>query len=120
MRKLIIHEGEGKVIRGKGFRIIELINPDMLSSKNVSFASVIVNSGAKISAHYHGKMEEIYFILEGKGLTTIDNKSTNVKAGDAIYIPPRAVHGIKNTGRNLLRFVVISSPPYSPEDDFRT
>jgi mannose-6-phosphate isomerase-like protein (cupin superfamily) len=47
---------------------------------------------------------EIYYVVEGKGIVTLDGVDHPVSAGAAVYIPGDAEHGIRNTGPTPLRF----------------
>ena len=47
-------------------------------------------------AHYHEDMDEIFIILNGKVEITIGNEREILEKGDAVVIPERAIHVIKN------------------------
>jgi len=81
-----------------------------------SLAEARLVPGAATTPHYHRKTEEIYFILQGVGEMRIGKECRRVRAGDAIAIPPRAVHTIRNTGTQELRFLCCCTPPYEHED----
>lgn len=42
--------------------------------------------------HYHPKSEETYYFIRGKGTMIIDEKSYEVKMGDAVLIQPNEKH----------------------------
>ena len=48
--------------------------------------------------HHHRQTEEIYYVLEGHGRMEIAGEQCEVGPGDAIAVPPGAVHTITNTG----------------------
>jgi len=60
------------------------------------------------------KYSEVYFILKGRGVMRINNRMKKFRGQDTIYIPPRAVQSIKNTGRSDLEFLCIVSPAWKP------
>jgi mannose-6-phosphate isomerase-like protein (cupin superfamily) len=60
---------------------------------------------------------EVYYILEGEGLMHIDGESEAVAAGQAVYIPPRALQSIENTGAADLTFLCLVDPAWRPEDE---
>ena len=62
------------------------------------FQTAIVPVGSKTLLHKHHTSEEIYYILEGQGLMTLNNEKFEVKKGDTIYIPPKNPHKIENIG----------------------
>ena len=47
---------------------------------------------------------EIYYVVEGHGIVTLDGVDHPVSAGTAVYIPGDAEHGIRNAGQTPLRF----------------
>ncbi|NOX71759.1 MAG: cupin domain-containing protein [Candidatus Micrarchaeota archaeon] len=63
------------------------------------------------------KSSEVYYILQGKGIMFINDETKEVRAGDAIYIPPDAVQRIKNTGDEDLIFLAIVDPAWQKEDE---
>ncbi|MFN0077910.1 MAG: cupin domain-containing protein [Prosthecobacter sp.] len=98
--------------------VFETCSPVMSALTQLGFAFVEIDAGAESPAHYHRRMEEIYFITEGAGQMTIGDEAVEVGPGDTINIPPGAVHKIANPGTSPLRFACATWPPYDPEDDF--
>ncbi len=58
--------------------------------------------------HFHETTEEIYYIISGQGLMTIDGETELVDEGDIVYIPSNKVHTIRQTGNLPLRFITVS------------
>jgi mannose-6-phosphate isomerase-like protein (cupin superfamily) len=56
-----------------------------------------------LSPHRH-KHAEVYHIIEGSGVVTIDGKESKVEKGTSIFIPGDAEHGIRNDGEENLRW----------------
>ncbi len=75
-----------------------------------------VQPGQRTAPHYHPKTEEIYYILHGSGEMTIDKEIRRVGPGDAIAIPPGAVHTILNSGKESLVFLCCCAPGYENDD----
>ncbi|MGO9419563.1 cupin domain-containing protein [Roseiarcus sp.] len=59
--------------------------------------------GDWLGLHRHAP-PEIYYVLAGTGVVTLNGAETAVKAGSAVFIPGMAEHGIRQTGAQLLRF----------------
>jgi len=55
--------------------------------------------------HIHAE-EEYLMVLEGEGTWHLNGKDFLAKAGDMLYSRPWEIHGIKNTGDTVLKFVV--------------
>ncbi len=96
--------------------ILELINPVLSGNKNLSLAIATVEPFKETKLHIHKNSEEVYFIIQGKGLMTLGNKTFTVKEEDAILIPPKTPHKIKNNEEKELKILCVCSPPYSHED----
>jgi mannose-6-phosphate isomerase-like protein (cupin superfamily) len=81
-----------------------------------SLAEARLHPGRTTTAHYHLQTEEIYYILEGRGVMRIGNESRDVGPGDAIAIPPGSEHQITNTGHVMLKFLCCCAPAYEHDD----
>lgn len=84
--------------------------------QNQSLAEATVPASCATQRHHHKLSEEFYFILEGTGVMEIDGARREVKAGDAILIPPGAWHQINANAE--LRFLCCCAPPYAHEDTY--
>jgi mannose-6-phosphate isomerase-like protein (cupin superfamily) len=65
--------------------------------------------------HRFKTASEVYYILKGEGVMHIDDETENVNPGDTIYIPPKAVQSIENTGESNLEFLCIVYPEWQPD-----
>ena len=81
-----------------------------------SLAEARVPVGASTTPHYHPLTEEIYYLLEGTGEMRIGDERREVGPGDAIAIPPGAIHQITNTGQQTLKFLCCCAPAYEHTD----
>jgi len=81
-----------------------------------SLAEARLAPGLSTTPHYHPLTEEIYYILSGQGLMRIAAETRNVGPGDAIAIPPGAVHQITNLGSEVMRFLCCCAPGYQHAD----
>jgi mannose-6-phosphate isomerase-like protein (cupin superfamily) len=102
---------------GDGCVLRELLHPGKAPLKfRYSLAYAKVRPGRKTAPHKL-KTSEVYYILKGKGLMSIDGKTSKVSPGCAIYIPPRSIQNIKNTGKRWLEFLCIVDPAWRQEDE---
>ena len=58
--------------------------------------------GGRLGSHRHPPAE-IYHVLEGDGVVTLDGREQHVGAGTAVFIPGGSEHALRNTGTTLLR-----------------
>jgi oxalate decarboxylase len=80
------------------------------ASHNMSGGLMIVDRGKQRNLHWHTNANEFHYYLRGKGQVFIfgsggRSKLTDVKAGDAVYIPAGYGHAIKNNGDEPLEIV---------------
>lgn len=59
---------------------------------------------------HNQEQEEIYFILEGTGEMCLGNERTEVRTGQAVYIPSRVFHQITNTGSQPMIMIYCYGP----------
>src|SRR3954468_4496732 len=103
-----------------GSEIRELLAYRNSAIRNQSLAEARLPVGAATQEHYHAKTEEIYFITHGVGRMKIEDEYADVKAGDAIAIPPGKKHKLWNTGTETLRLLCCCAPCYEHSDTFLT
>ncbi len=99
-----------------GSEIRELLADRNSCIRLQSLAEARVAEGGSTTPHYHPRTEEIYYILAGRGTMRIASEMRPVGVGDAIAIPPGAIHQITNTGQEELRFLCCCAPGYQNED----
>lgn len=63
-----------------------------------------VSLGAEIPLHEHWYEQEMY-IRDGRGAVLADRGAWGVGPGDVVWISPRELHGFRNLGDNVLRFI---------------
>ena len=75
---------------------------------------VVVPPGSTIGEHTHGPDEETYVIVDGSATMTLDGATLNVGPGDVVVNRPGGSHGLRNTGTEPLRLVVLDVAAESP------
>jgi len=77
-----------------------------------------IGPGDRLKAHQHTP-PEVYHILAGEGAVLIREEEHPVKTGTSVFIPGNAVHGLRNTGRDTLRFFYVFAADSFEEVDYR-
>lgn len=103
-----------------GSEIRELLAYRNSGIRNHSLAEARVPVGGSTVEHYHAKAEEIYYITHGTGRMRIEGEMRDVRAGDAVAIPPGRKHKIWNTGAETLRLLCCCAPGYEHSDTIIT
>jgi hypothetical protein len=83
-------------------------DPDGVASLHV------VEISADARAHYHKRMTEIYYILEGSGEIELDGVRHPVRPGDAILIKP----GCRHRAIGRMRVLNVPVPAFDASDEF--
>jgi mannose-6-phosphate isomerase-like protein (cupin superfamily) len=99
-----------------GSEIRELLAHRNSAIRNQSLAEARLPVGASTQEHFHPRAEEIYFITHGAGKIRIEGETREVRAGDAIAIPPGKKHKLWNTGNETLRLLCCCAPAYEHGD----
>ncbi len=88
------------------------------SSKTDLAAVAVIEPGKQIHPPHQHADEEYLMVVSGEGTWTLNKQTKPAHAGDMLYAAPWDLHGITNTGKTPLRFVVwkwsskgVESPP---------
>jgi mannose-6-phosphate isomerase-like protein (cupin superfamily) len=103
-----------------GSEIRELLAHRNSAIRNQSLAEARLAVGASTQEHFHPLAEEIYYITHGAGKIFIEGETREVRAGDAIAIPPGLKHKLWNTGGETLRLLCCCAPAYEHSDTVMT
>jgi mannose-6-phosphate isomerase-like protein (cupin superfamily) len=82
------------------------------SGQTVSLHRVDIQHDAR--THYHKRLTEIYYVLEGDGEMELDGERHPVRAGDAVLIQPGCRH--RALGELVILNVVV--PEFDPTDEW--
>lgn len=64
--------------------------------------------------HYHKKMTEFYYVLEGEGVMELDGESQPIRPGSAIMIRPLCRH--RAVGK--LKILIVPVPAFDHDDEW--
>jgi mannose-6-phosphate isomerase-like protein (cupin superfamily) len=71
---------------------------------------------AYVGEHVHKVQEQVYYVLEGEGILTLDDERHLMRPNDYVYVPPGVRHSFTNTGVSGLVFLVITTPASDEEE----
>ncbi|NQZ90418.1 MAG: cupin domain-containing protein [Colwellia sp.] len=70
---------------------------------------VTMSPNSSMGLHEHGEDEEMYIILSGEGLMTIEGEEQRVGKGDMILNKPYGTHGLFNDSNQELELLIIQA-----------
>jgi len=91
------HKGGGQTVGYSFFK--------KAPSLKLVFRKRALKPGSAIGYHEQHE-DEIYYVLSGTGVMTIDGKSFDVSAGTAVLTRPGSSHGLKQTGAEDLVILI--------------
>ena len=78
---------EVKEMKGKGFTLWQLTNPNTVGSKNAMLFAVTIQPGGKIPVHKHGPADVTIYVLEGRGAFLVGEERQILETETALYVP---------------------------------
>ena len=115
---IIINRDRARVINTRhGSEIRPLIDRTTSPVTQCSLAEEVLPAGLAVTPHHHNQLEEIYYILSGRGVMTVGDEKREVSAGDAVYVPRGHRHTLENTGDEAIRLLVVCGPAFFYEDE---
>ncbi len=103
-------------------RLSWLSEPRVTAAERFSAGVVVLEQGKGHDRHNHPGVEEILYVLSGKGLQMVEPATGRVEQevgpGVLVHIPPDVYHSTVNTGAEPMRLLAIYAPP-GPEAELR-
>ena len=84
-------------------------------NKTCTLHMVEIDKNSK--THYHKKLTEVYYVLQGKGSLELNGERFAVKEGMVVLIPPGTRHRavVEDQSLRILNYV---TPPFDPADEW--
>ena len=78
-----------------------------------------VNPKSRLSLQSHSKRSEVWTVIKGEALVTIDSKTFLLKKNESTFIPAGSVHRLENQLDKPLSIIEIQTGSYFGEDDIK-
>jgi len=105
----VIAPGQAKRVNLRGTYVDYLMTA--ADSKGSSLFELDVAPGFDTGAHYHTKIEEFFYVLEGELTLRSGDRVVNARAGTFVQIPQGTVHSFANSGTQRARMLLGCLPP---------
>jgi mannose-6-phosphate isomerase-like protein (cupin superfamily) len=103
-KMLISNANNTRFGKYEGFSTSLLVGENNAHSSEISIQITDVLPGKMQTVHKHPQAQ-CYYIIEGVGRMIIGDEEANVSQGDAVFIPGNELHGIKNRGKYVLKYL---------------
>lgn len=62
------------------------------ASQKLNMGYTTIYPTGSTTGHTHDDMEEVYFVISGKGVMVVGEDEFEINAGDGLYVPPGVFH----------------------------
>ena len=106
---------EGKKIKAThpvGAEISIIMDGETTGTQYLTENMTRVNPGVTLKpCHSHLDIEEIVYVINGKGEAWVDGSTRKIRKGDSVLYPPNSKHTVRNTGKSTLTLLCFFSSP---------
>lgn len=92
----------------EGVTFLELEEAETLNS---NYVRIRPGESSDASYGYHDDEEELYFVTGGVGRITLGDQTSEVKAGDVVYIPRNTFHQVTCTSEVDFEYYCVANFP---------
>jgi len=82
----------------------------LLKRNDMSIIHERVPAGGAEVMHFHNVSRQFFYVLEGEGTMSFEDRDVILKKGQGLEIPPEIKHQFKNESEADVNFLVISIP----------
>jgi len=82
----------------------------LLKRDDISVIQERVPAGGSEVMHYHERARQFFYVLEGEGTMTFEDREIILQKGQGLEILPLTRHQFKNNSQADVHFLVISTP----------
>jgi len=114
MKHVKEHEVEGERFPLPYARVIKhLAAPWTVGASRLWAGVTIIEQGSSSNPHLHDDAEEIFYVVSGTGRVKVGEEEEDIAPGSCIFIPPKTLHQLLNTGNVELKVLAVTSPPFT-------
>jgi mannose-6-phosphate isomerase-like protein (cupin superfamily) len=97
---------------GQGSYFVRTLIEEVPGSGFKYVRDLILHPGSSIGEHPHSGDDEIYFVISGNGIMSVDGEERAIGPGSAVLTQSGSVHGLRNSDKeNLHIFVACARRP---------
>ncbi|MFW5985945.1 MAG: cupin domain-containing protein [Halanaerobiales bacterium] len=100
-----VKDRERKVLRDTYY----LIDPEECESRRLTMGHTTIYPTGSTTGHTHDDMEEVYYVVSGKGVMVVGDDEFEIETGDSLYVPPGEFHTTYQRGNLPLTVVWVTA-----------
>lgn len=109
-----INEKDVELVELPGRSYKFLASEELLGCKNFSGGVAFYPPKKHAPGHIHDKEEEVIYFLEGSGEIVVGSDVRKVEPGTTVFVPPKVMHSVNNTGDVQIKIFFVYSPATRP------
>lgn len=94
------HGGKGTV------KYRRLLDSDVFLTNWAYVDHLVIPNGASDGKHWHGGVEEVYYVVSGSGRVVVGDETVEIHTGDAVPVRLNEVHSFLSTGPADLELMI--------------
>ena len=105
----VVARASGRIMRGQASDM-EVRLGAAESGGAYTIVELAIRPGGRTRPHYHLKLYESWYLIEGELEARVGDEWRTVRAGDMVHLPVGVAHCYRNTGGEQARMLVIAAP----------
>ena len=97
-----------KQLKGRSYKLLGC--EDTIGCKNLNMGVSFFPPGLHAPGHVHETEEEVVYCMQGSGELVIDGEPEKINPGTVVFMPPKSLHSVNNTGKETIKLLFIFSP----------
>ena len=94
-----------------------LIGPDTVNARHLEVLVGQIEPGKGALPHAHPGIEQVCYMLQGRAVAEVGGQRQDLMPGDCCFFPADMMHTFTAVGDEVVRVLVIYSPPYEESAD---
>ena len=90
---------------------------NLLDQEYCKVKEIVIKKGGRLSYQYHHKRSELWVIVKGEAVATLNDVEKIYKVGDVVKVPVGTKHRVENRKDEDLKFIEVQVGSYFGEDD---
>lgn len=82
------------------------LGPGAFASNWAFFDHLLIPVGATVGRHFHAGVDEVYFVIKGKGKVHVNDEVADIAYGDAVPVLAGEIHSFESSDSEPLEMVI--------------